>query len=48
MSGIESAQQSCPAEPTTPDCQQDTDNAMDGLIDSNRLAGLIRKDLKTD
>jgi hypothetical protein len=26
-------QQSCPAEPTTPGCQEDTDNSMGGLID---------------
>jgi hypothetical protein len=30
---LDSARQSCPAEPTTPGCQQDTDNAMGGLID---------------
>jgi hypothetical protein len=31
---LQSLAQSCPKEPTPPGCQQDTDNAMNGLIDN--------------
>jgi hypothetical protein len=41
-------QQSCPAEPTTPGCQRDTDDSMSGLIDKivNKVVDMIMDKLQ--
>jgi hypothetical protein len=45
---LQSLAQSCPQEPTPPGCQQDTDNAMNGLIDKivNKVVDQIMQKLQ--